>query len=341
MQVELLSEQNASAWERFVRLAAQATCAHLLGWRNVVVQTYGHVPFFLMAVDGEQVLGVLPLFLIRSHLFGRFLVTAPYLSYGGLCTSDPQAATALLDRARGLRRELGARYVELRNSQPGGPGLAVKAQYCSFSLALNPDPEVQWTWLKQRARTAVRKAKKAGLTAEAGTHLLPGVIPLLTRHVQSLGTPFHGEPFYHAILREFPGEAEILVVRAGETLVGGALLLIVNGIIFCLYGGVLKEYQASSAMSSLYWEIIRYGCLHGCRLVDFGRSRWDSGTFRFKEQWGASPVPLFYEYDLADGVGVPHVDPANPKFRWAIATWKRLPHSVARWLGPYIIRDIP
>lgn len=341
MDVVLLSGDSAAAWERFVRSSQRATCAHLVGWRNVVTQTYRHAPFFLMAAVEGEIVGVLPLFLVRSPLFGRFLVTAPYLSYGGLCASHPEAADALVDRARSLRQELGASYLELRNSEPGGHGLAAKTHYCTFTLPLGPDPEVQWARLKQRARTSVRKAQKAGLTVEVGTHLLREIVPVLSRHVQSLGTPFHGEPFYRAILREFPGEAEILMVRAGETFVGGALLLILNGIIFCLYGGALAQYKASSAMSYLYWEIIRHGCLRGCRLVDFGRSRWDSGTFQFKEQWGASPVPLFYEYDLADGVAMPDIDPTNPKFRWAIATWKRLPPSVARWLGPRIIRDIP
>lgn len=339
--VELLTDELAPAWERFVRASGRATCAHLLGWRNVVAQTYRHTPLFLMAFAGEEVQGVLPLFLVRSPFFGRFLVTAPYLSYGGLCASTPEAGKALLDRARELRRNLRARYLELRNAEPVGHGLAAKTQYCIFTLPLDPAPEVQWERLKRRARTSVRKAQKSGLTIEVGTHLLPELVPLLTRHVQALGTPFHGEAFYRAILREFPGEAEILLARAGQIVAAGALILSVGGIVYCVYGGALEQYKATAAMSYLYWEIIRYGCLRGCRLVDFGRSRWDSGTFQFKEQWAASSAPLFYEYDLADGVAMPDMDPANPKFRWARATWKRLPGALASRLGPLLIKDIP
>src|SRR5262245_5275179 len=55
-------------WERYVRRSPQATVAHLLGWRNVVVRTYGHTPHYLVARQDRQVCGVLPLFLVRSRL---------------------------------------------------------------------------------------------------------------------------------------------------------------------------------------------------------------------------------------------------------------------------------
>jgi hypothetical protein len=37
-----------------------------------------------MAIDGQSIEGVLPLFLIQSPFFGKFLATAPYLSYGSM-----------------------------------------------------------------------------------------------------------------------------------------------------------------------------------------------------------------------------------------------------------------
>jgi serine/alanine adding enzyme len=96
-----------------------------------------------------------------------------------------------------------------------------------------------------------------------------------------------------------------------------------------------------ATMSLLTWEIIRNGCEKGFKYFDFGRSRWDSGTALFKRQWGAQPSPLFYEYYLPGGGSLPDQDPTNPKFRLAIALWKRLPVFAAKALGPFIVRDIP
>jgi hypothetical protein len=79
----------------------------------------------------------------------------------------------------------------------------------------------------------------------------------------------------------------------------------------------------------------------GCSTFDFGRSTPQEGTYKFKEQWGAQPVPLCWEYGLLIGRELPNSSPTNPKFRLAIAIWKRLPLSMANRIGPAIVRAIP
>jgi hypothetical protein len=66
----------------------------------------------------------------------------------------------------------------------------------------------------------------------------------------------------------------------------------------------------------------------------------NEGTFHFKKQWGAGPVPLCWEYDVAQGT-LPDQSPKNPKFRLAIQAWQKLPVPVANLLGPRIVRSIP
>ena len=78
----------------------------------------------------------------------------------------------------------------------------------------------------------------------------------------------------------------------------------------------------------------------GCDTLDFGRSTPGEGTFKFKEQWGAVPVPLHWEYRMLNGAELPNLSPTNPKYRLMIETWKRLPLPLATRLGPYIVRGI-
>ena len=49
----------------------------------------------------------------------------------------------------------------------------------------------------------------------------------------------------------------------------------------------LREYFSLCPNNLLYWEMIRWGCKNGYQRFDFGRSSPDSGTYRFKKQWGA------------------------------------------------------
>jgi GNAT acetyltransferase-like protein len=129
-------------------------------------------------------------------------------------------------------------------------------------------------------------------------------------------------------------------VRRNGQFLGGLLLVTSKDTIFPLYGGVLTKYRIFSPMSLLIWETIRYGCERGFACLDFGRSRWESGTFLFKRQWAAQPVPLFCEYHLADGVEMPDMDPTNPRYRFLISAWRYLPLCLAKAIGPLVIRDI-
>jgi serine/alanine adding enzyme len=342
MEVVPLTRELEGAWERFVDASPQATLGHLLGWRNVVQKTYHHTPYYLLARDGQAVKGLLPLFLIRSPLFGRFLVTAPYLSYGGLIEDNERAGNALVEKARQIAREQRAKYIEFRGLQRVGRGLLLKEKYCTFLLSLEIGPDVLWKRFEGgRVRTAVRKALKSGLIVEKGLHLQGVFADIMSRHMRDLGTPFHRHRFYQNIAEEFPHHSEILMAKYNHRYVGAILLLSFKDTVYWLHGAGLREYRGFGPVSLLVWEAIRSSCERGFAHFDFGRSRWDSGTSFFKRQWRAQPFPLFYEYHLISGRNLPDMDPTNASFGRAIAFWKRLPVFAAKALGPLIIKDIP
>jgi hypothetical protein len=91
----------------------------------------------------------------------------------------------------------------------------------------------------------------------------------------------------------------------------------------------------------MYWDIIKQAALDGRRVFDFGRSTPNDGTYNFKEQWGARPEPLHWEYAMLNGAAVPSDDRQGTKFHASIEVWKRLPLGVASWIGPRIARLVP
>jgi lipid II:glycine glycyltransferase (peptidoglycan interpeptide bridge formation enzyme) len=84
----------------------------------------------------------------------------------------------------------------------------------------------------------------------------------------------------------------------------------------------------------LYWEALRRACVEGFRQFDFGRSSRDSGTYRFKAQWGAHEEPLFW-YTIPTSTRL--VDTSVDR-RTSVAflsrTWQHLPLSLTRQVGP-------
>ncbi len=146
--------------------------------------------------------------------------------------------------------------------------------------------------------------------------------------------------FTEIFWRSFPAALSYFMVRYRDRCIGGGLTVAFKGTMAWIYGGCLKAYRELAGMNLLTWEIIRYACQRGLASLDLGRSQWDSGTALFKRQWGAEPLPLFYEYHLGKGIQVPNMDPKNPKFRLSIKIWKQLPVALTRALGPYIIKDL-
>src|SRR5689334_8306028 len=104
--VETLNVHREAEWDRYVRHTDGATFFHQLGWRWLVERTFGHRAHYLTALRDGHIAGVLPLFELRSLLFGHSLVSIPFAIGGGLVADDHAAAHALLAEAKELAREL-------------------------------------------------------------------------------------------------------------------------------------------------------------------------------------------------------------------------------------------
>src|SRR5438105_3305866 len=66
-------------------------------WLRILERGLGHVPYCLEAIQGGRTCGFLALAYVRSLLFGRFLVSLPYVNYGGPVADDGTIAARLID----------------------------------------------------------------------------------------------------------------------------------------------------------------------------------------------------------------------------------------------------
>lgn len=327
-------------WNTYIDASPKAVFAHHLGWKRVVEETFGHRHYYLMAYRQNQVVGVLPLFMVKSLFFGRYLVTSPFLTFGGLISDDEEAASALVKRAVHIAQETKADYMEIRNERIYSQLPHTKDLYYTLILDISSGEEGVWNAkLKSTARRNVRKAQKAGLEAVDGHEHIGEFVRINARNMHRLGTPAHGRQFFHNIIKFFPS-AVLLMVRSGREFVGGTLLVPFKDTVLMPWVGSLEEYFESRPNNLIYWEAIKWSIRHGFRFFDFGRSKFDSGTFRFKAQYGAEPVPLFYQYYLNKTGKVPNVDPDATRYRVMTYIWRKLPLYIVNLIGPIIIHEI-
>lgn len=330
-------------WDAYVEAHPRATGYHVWAWRAVIERGFRHPGHYLTARDGTgAICGVLPLVRFNSWLFGRFLVSLPFVNYGGILASHDAARTALLDAAVDLAGTYACRHVELRHVDRQLPRAPVKQHKVTMLLPLEGTVEAAWKRLDGKVRNQVRKAEKSGLVSTVGgTELLTEFYPVFARNMRDLGTPVYARGFFEQILAELPDRTRVFVVRKGVTPVAAGIGCVWRDTIEVPWASSLREYRQLCPNMLLYWAVITHGVEAGLRTLDFGRSTPEGGSYQFKRQWGAEPVPLHWEYWLPEGHPIPDQGPTNPKMQTAVAVWQRLPLALANTLGPYVVRVIP
>jgi len=343
LRVSAIDAADEAAWDRFVTNASGAELYHDRRWRDVVQGVFGHDCYYLAAKDERgRVRGVLPLVHLRSYLFGNFLVSVPYFNYGGVLADSEQARSALVDEAAKLARKLGSRHIELRHRDDQQLDLPARDDKVTMMLEVPATEDELWKALGGKLRAQIRRPQKEGATVRVGgAELVPDFYTVFARNMRDLGTPVYPRRFFERILATFASQAKVYVVDLGGKPVAAGIVLSHRDTVELPWASSLREANKVGVNMLLYWWILRDCAIGGFGRFDFGRSTKDSGTYKFKEQWGARPQQLRWHYWLAAGGELPRLNPSNSKYRLAIDGWKRLPLPMANFLGPMIVKSLP
>jgi serine/alanine adding enzyme len=338
-QISEATGADESAWDSYVSSHPDATGYHTWAWRRVFKNALGHESIYLVAQNRGTVSGVLPLVLIRSPLFGKSLTSLAFLNYGGVVADTDHVAHTLLAAAGDIARREACGHVELRHIGRRFPALPCREHKVTMLLTLEPG---MWERLDRKVRNQIRKAQKSDLAVErGGANLLPDFYSVFARNMRDLGTPVYSPKLFAEVLRHFPDRAGVHIVRLAGKPIAGGLTFRTDRRVEVPWASSIRDYNNLCPNHLLYWNILETALEQGCTTMDFGRSTPHEGTYKFKEQWGAQAVPLHWEYILTKGTELPEIGPKNPKYRFMIETWKKLPLSVATRLGPHIVRGIP
>lgn len=330
-------------WEAFVAARRPAPLSYHPAWPTVLARGLRHAPYCLEAVEGDRTRGLLSLVFMKTLLFGRFLVSLPYLNYGGAMADDEAIARLLIDRAVGLADRLGVRYLELRGEAAvDHPALTRRnGSKVHMRLPLPATGEELWGRLSPKVRNQVRKGQKCHLAVDwGGEGLLPDFYAVFSENMRDLGTPVFGRDLFRSILRQFPDRAEFCVVRSEGRPAAAALLLHGWGVTEVPSASSLRRYNNLCCNMLMYWSLLGRAIERGQQTFDFGRSSPDSNTFQFKKQWGVGPSPAEWQYYVRVG-SASDMRPDNPRYGRMIRIWQRLPAGLTRLIGPAIVRGIP
>jgi len=340
MRVEFVKQ--AEHWDNYVTSVAPQPSYHSWSWRTIIEETFGHEPYYLAAIEDGRICGVLPLFLIRSRLFGNSLVSLPFFTYAGLLSSSEAATSLLLNTAQGLADQLGARSVEIRQGSAAPIPWIESSPRVTMELVLPTSAEEYWKKLSSGMRNKIRQGQKAGFEIRwGGIQLARAFYEVFAINMRNLGTPVYPFRFFENQLRRMSDRITILTLWEGERVVAGSFLTAHGRTLELPWSASLLESRKKYSQVMMYWLFIQHAISQGFERIDLGRCQRDSGTYNFKRHWNPVERPLYWYYRTKDGASAPNLHADNPKFKIATKVWRHLPLTVTNSLGPRLVRVLP
>jgi FemAB-related protein (PEP-CTERM system-associated) len=342
LSVAPVGDDARAAWDAFVA-ANGGSLYHLYDWKRINERSLGHACEYLAARDASGAIeGILPLVFVKSRLFGRILCSMPFMNYGGPVAASPAAAASLTAHAMERSKSLGADYLELRCPSALETTMPVSLRKVSMTVPLMPDPEALFNSFSQKHRKNIRRAQKNELAVrKGGIDLLDDFFHILELSWRSLGTPMYSKNYFKRLLETFPSNTSVFTCSWKGAPVAVALTGHFNGVVEGMWAGARHELRHLDANYVLYWEMLRDACQGGHKLFHLGRSTSQSGAEQFKSKWNAETHQLYWYFHRPDGGPMPQLNVDNPKFRLAIAAWRKMPLWATRLVGPPVARLIP
>ena len=336
--------QDEEKWDGFIEAVEQGTVCHRSVWEKISKKTYGYKSCYMLALEDEKIVGVLPLFHLKSMFIGNALLSTPFAAYGGIVATNKEAENQLVAAAKNYAKERRATYVELRQFNAiDNADLQIRdTLYVTFFRELVPeDTEQNFKNLPREARRMVRRGCEKGLEAKLATDAVDEFYEIYAASVRNLGTPVFPKDLFKNCLEEMRENADLLMVYCQNKPIAGVLSFYYKKTVLPYYGGSLPEANYLGPNNYMYWKLMEHAAKRGCTCFDFGRSKNKTGAFNFKRHMGFEPTPLPYQYLMMNGRDLPNINPTNPKFKLAINMWRKLPLGVTKAIGPRIVKEFP
>jgi len=341
---QILENLTDEQWNSFTTANAQATHYHQHQWRRIIANNFPQQHWYVGALnENGDVEGVMSLVHMSSPVSGNYLLSMPWLIYGGSLSRNGEVSELLAEYAKTKMNEFGCSHIELRqiHTRPDWQRMPGKV---AMLLALPPTIEELNTGFDSSLRAQVRAAAAHGPSVEfGGAELLADFYDVFCEKMRDLGTPVYHKGFFADIALAFPESTTVVVVKLNGRAVAAAFLVKYRDTIEIPWAAASKKYNRQAVNMFMYHQILEYSIVQGFQYFDFGRSTVNTGTYQFKKQWGAKPLALgWHRYPGAaneegDSVG----GEKGWKFKLAIAVWKNLPVWLTKIIGPPVSRLLP
>ena len=344
MKIRMAVAADQSVWDEYVDAHKDASPYHRFAWILSVEQAYQHKNVSLLAFNEEKLVGILPCIKMQRPFSKPSYCALPYCDLGHGLANDATILKALQAEALAQLQSEDGNSFDYRDSVSDIPSDELAGKKVRMVLPLPGDAITLMSGFKSKLRSQIRKAEKNGLTFVVANNQtqIDDFYKIFAINMRKLGSPVHCKKWFENLFKHYSHHIMLSVVYSDKVPVGAGIVLRSANKAAIPWASTVAEYNKLSPNMMLYWSLLEHVSNLGCTEFDFGRSTYDEGTYKFKRQWGAEPVPLAWS-NL-----VPSTSTAIEKSADSVSqirslveiVWAKLPLGVTTLVGPKIRKHI-
>jgi FemAB-related protein (PEP-CTERM system-associated) len=348
MNIRTAIASDQTVWDEYIDGHNDATPYHRFAWLLSIEQAYQHKNVSLLAFSGDKLVGVLPCIKMQKPFSKVSYCALPFCDLGFGLANDSSILKTLKSKALTLLTSEGGNNFDYRDSVNASPDDELVGKKVRMVLPLPENSESLMAGFKSKLRSQIRKAEKNGLTdlIDNSQKQIDDFYQIFAINMRKLGSPVHSKKWFECLFNNYAQHIYLSVIYSDAVPVGAGIVLRTGNKVAIPWASTVAEYNKLAPNMMLYWSLLEHVSNLGCTEFDFGRSTYNEGTYKFKRQWGAEPVPLawsnlFSNLALSETtMAKKNIANVNQIRALVEKTWSKLPLGITTTLGPKIRKHI-
>lgn len=306
MKIELLTPHTEAMYEEYLVNQEHSMVYYSIKYRDFLINQTGCIPFYYMALDNEQIVGILPLMQKEGSL-GKVLNSLPYYgSHGGIFSTNEKAKNLLLDHYKTFVQDTKVAVSTLIENPLLENNIYENLVYDEEDHRvgqLTPisknytDLEDLMTIFHYKTRNMIRKATKSGVDISIENDRFDFLEATHAKNMDSIGGLAKSSVFFQLIQKVFEPNKDykLYVARQDGQPIAALLNLYYNNIAEYYTPVVLKDFRHIQPLSLIIAQAMLDASQQGIKWWNWGGT-WatQEGVYKFKSRWGTKDFNYKY-----------------------------------------------
>lgn len=337
------SNSHRQEWDDFVKEHPSTWIDSQSHWINFFEDKFGYKNYSFLIYENENLIGVMPLFLVKSIFFGKRLISGPITDIGGpfFNNLNEDVINSTLSHIDKIASEENVDLVELRCSPINLPGYTSKSEYVDFCVDLSNSLDNIWKNLNKKLRNGIRRAEKSLVIEKSNSY--ESLLTFYKLHLitmRSLGSPPLGFHFFEEMYKDLGKDGFFLFAKYEGKIICAIFVLIYKGIARHDATVYLPSYRHLQANSLLIFKAIKEAQQKGCKELLFGRTLQGSSVHDYKKRWNVKELSYPFYYKLYKAKKIPSDIRRSSLIILANKVWGLMPLWLTKRIGNYFRKMI-